>query len=195
MWRGSQTGDEMVKVDLCEKSRPFRHYLSVADNLQKVLNGASWFAWTLLLFMGGNVLLPLLLAGDSGGRAQCVGGTVAGLPGKTGGNINTTDGEALLFRTKQTTVRIPYTKINTLEYGQRVNRRYAEAILISPLLLLAKRRKHYLTVGFTDEQGQQQALVFEVSKRAVRPVLVSLEAKTGRKIEFQDEDARKAGKG
>jgi len=26
-------------------------------------------------------------------------------------------------------------------------------------------------------------------------VLVSLEAKTGRKIEFQDEEARKAGKG
>ena len=68
-------------------------------------------------------------------------------------------------------------------------------VLLSPLLLLAKRRKHYLTVGFTDEWGQQQALVFEVSKRAVRPVLVSLEAKTGRKIEFQDEDARKAGKG
>jgi len=29
----------------------------------------------------------------------------------------------------------------------------------------------------------------------VRAVLVSLEAKTGRKIEFQDEEARKAGKG
>lgn len=100
-----------------------------------------------------------------------------------------------MFRTKQTSLRIPYDKINTIEYGQRVNRRYAEAILISPFLLLAKKRKHFLTVGYTDEQGRQQALLFRVHKDAVRSVLVSLEARTGRKVEYQDEEARKAGKG
>ncbi len=152
-------------------------------------------AWALLVIMSSDVLPPLLLAGDPGGRAQYVGGTVAGLPSKSEGNINTTDGEVLLFRAKQATVRIPYNKINTIEYGQRVNRRIVEAVLISPLLLLAKKRKHFLTVGYTDEQGRQQALVFQLNKGAVRAVLVSLEAKTGRKVEFQDEDARKAGKG
>ena len=153
------------------------------------------FAWVLLVVVSSDVLPPLLLAGDPGGRAQYVGGTVAGLPSKSEGNIDTTDGEVLLFRAKQATVRIPYNKINTIEYGQRVNRRIVEAVLVSPLLLLAKKRKHFLTVGYTDEQGQQQALVFQLNKGAVRAVLVSLEAKTGRKIEFQDEDARKAGKG
>ena len=153
------------------------------------------FAWALLVVMSSDVLPPLLLAGDPGGRAQYVGGTVAGLPSKSEGNINTTDGEVLLFRAKQATVRIPYSKINTIEYGQRVSRRFVEAVLVSPLLLLAKKRKHFLTVGYTDEQGQQQALVFQLNKGAVRAVLVSLEAKTGRKVEFQDEDARKAGKG
>ena len=153
------------------------------------------FAWALLILTSGDVLPPLLLAGDPGGRAQYVGGTVAGLPSKSEGNINTTDGEVLLFRAKQATVRIPYNKINTIEYGQRVNRRVVEAVLVSPLLLLAKKRKHFLTVGYTDEHGKQQALVFQVDKGAVRQVLVSLEAKTGRKIEFQDEEARKAGKG
>ena len=152
-------------------------------------------AWALLALLSGDMLPPLLLAGDSGGRAQYMGGTVAGLPSKSEGNINTTDEEVLLFSAKQATVRIPYNKVTTLEYGQRVNRRYIEAILISPLLLLAKKRQHFLTVGYTDEQGRQQAAVFRLSKGAVRPVLVSLEAKTGRKIEFQDEDARKAGKG
>ena len=152
-------------------------------------------AWALLVIMSSDVLPPLLLAGDPGGRAQYVGGTVAGLPSKSEGNINTTDGEVLLFRAKQATVRIPYNKINTIEYGQRVSRRFVEAVLVSPLLLLAKKRKHFLTVGYTDEQGRQQALVFQVNKGAVRAVLVSLEAKTGRKIEFQDEEARKAGKG
>ncbi len=154
-----------------------------------------FFAWALLVVLSGDVLPPLLLAGNPGGRAQYVGGTVAGLLSKSEGNINTTDEEVLLFRTKQASVRIPYSKINTIEYGQRVSRRVVEAILVSPLLLLAKKRKHFLTVGYTDEQGHQQALVFQVEKSAVRSVLVSLEAKTGRKVEFQDEEARKAGKG
>jgi hypothetical protein len=153
------------------------------------------FAWALLVLASGDVLPPLLLAGDSGGRAQYVGGTVAGLPSKSEGNINTTDEDVFLFRWKQASVRIPYGNINTLEYGQRVNRRYAEAILISPILLLAKKRKHFLTVGYTDEQGRQQAMVFELPKGVVRQMLVSLEAKTGRRVEYQDEEARKAGKG
>jgi hypothetical protein len=153
------------------------------------------FAWALLILVSGDVLPPLLLAGDSGGRAQYIGGTVAGLPSKSEGNISTTDGEVFLFRSKQASVRIPYGKINTLEYGQRVNRRYAEAILISPVLLLAKKRKHFLTVGYTDDLGHQQAMVFEVPKGAIRTVLVSLEAKTGLRVEYQDEEARKAGKG
>ena len=153
------------------------------------------FAWVLLTVVSGDVLPPQLLAGDPGGRAQYVGGTVAGLPSKSEGKLNTTDEEVLLFHTKQASVRIPYKKINTIEYGQRVNRRVVEAVLISPLLLLAKRRKHFLTVGYADEQGRQQALVFQVDKGAVRSILVSLEAKTGHTIEFQDEEARKAGKG
>ena len=153
------------------------------------------FAWALLIVLSGDVLPPLLLAGDPGGRAQYIGGTVADLPSKSEGNIYTTDEEVLLFRSKQVSVRIPYDKINTIEYGQRVNRRYVAAILISPVLLLAKKRNHFLTVGYTDDQGRQQAMVFQVHKGEVRSVLVSLEAKTGRKVEFQDDEARKAGKG
>ncbi len=76
-----------------------------------------------------------------------------------------------------------------------MNRRYIEAVLISPVLLLAKKRRHFLTVGYTDERGHQQAMVFEVPKSEIRSMLVSLEAKSGHKVEFQDEEARKAGKG
>jgi hypothetical protein len=38
-------------------------------------------------------------------------------------------------------------------------------------------------------------VVLEVGKDEIRALLVSLEARTGRLIEYQDEDARKAGKG
>lgn len=154
-----------------------------------------WYALALAAVLSGDVLPPLALAGDPGGRAQYVGGTIGGLPSKSEGNLNITDEDMLLFRTKKLFVRIPYERISTLEYGQKVSRRYASAILISPVLLLAKKRKHFLTVGYTDEAGEPQAMVFEVSKGAVRSVLVSLEAKTGRRVEYQDEEARKAGKG
>src|SRR5258708_32052948 len=98
------------------------------------------FGCAVFMLISGDVLPPLLLAGDPGGRAQYVGGTVAGLPSKSEGNINTTDEEVLLFRAKQVSVRIPYSKINTIEYGQRVSRPFVEAILGSPPLLLAQKR-------------------------------------------------------
>jgi hypothetical protein len=66
---------------------------------------------------------------------------------------------------------------------------------ISPLLLLAKKRQHFLTVGYSDEEDRQQAMIFKINKDDIRTTLVVLEARTGRKVEFQDEDARKSGKG
>ena len=38
-------------------------------------------------------------------------------------------------------------------------------------------------------------MVLQVGKEEIRPLLVSLEARTGRRVEYQDEEARKAGKG
>ncbi len=148
-----------------------------------------------LLILTASVLRLALLAGDAGERVHYVGGTISLLPSKTQGYINTREQEAFLFQTQGLTVQVPYDKINVLEYGQRVSRRYVEAILLSPVFLLSKTKKHYLTVGFTDDQGRQQAMIFEVGKNDVRAMLVVLEAKSGRKVEYQDDDARRGGKG
>ncbi len=130
-----------------------------------------------------------LMAGRDAG-AEYVGGTVT--IGSGGGVIDLTHEEFFVFRTKKSGVRIPYDRINLLEYGQQVNRRYAMAIVISPLLVLSKSRKHFLTVGYEDDEGRQQAIVLRVDKSHIRPVLVSLEAKTGKKLQYQDAEARKA---
>jgi len=108
--------------------------------------------------------------------------------------LDLTSAEALVFRCGQTELRIPYQKIDTLEYGQTVSRRYAAAVLISPVLLLSKSRKHFVTIGYLDGEGQQQALVFRVEKGDIRWVLASLEARTGRRVEYQDDEARKGNK-
>jgi len=129
------------------------------------------------------------------GHANYVGGTVATLSEGQSGTIETTDQIFFAFYSQKASVRVSYDRINLVEYGQKVDRRYLSAALISPILILAKKKTHFLTVGFADEQGRQQALVFRVEKSAIRALLVCLEARTGMKIQFQDEEARKAGKG
>lgn len=136
-----------------------------------------------------------LLAGGSGGKAAFIGGTTSAFEERTAGRIDTSDARLLTFSAKAQRLQIAYDRINQLEYGQKVDRRYISAMLLSPLFLLAKSRKHFLTIGYTDRDGEQQALIFQVEKGDVRAVLVGLEARTGRKITFQDEEARKAGKG
>ncbi len=134
-------------------------------------------------------------AGEAGARAAYVGGTVAGVGNRIQGLILTTDNDHFSFQARAMTVQVPYENINLLEYGQKASRRYALAIAISPMLLLSKKRNHFLTVGYTDDDGRQQALVFQVDKDDIRAVLASLQAKTGRRIEYQDTEARKAGSG
>ena len=137
----------------------------------------------------------MLVAGGDGGRAEYVGGTVTDIPTGCDGRVQAMDAQYFVFYSKNARFRVPYEKINLLEYGQKVDRRYLAAVLVSPLFLLAKKRQHFLTVGYQDEENQQQALIFKVDKDDIRAILVSLEARTGRRVEFQDEDARKGGKG
>ena len=148
------------------------------------------------------LLLAILVFGSSisqaaphGARAEYLGGTRADIPGNNNGEIRVTDNAYFIFVSKHTQVKIPYERINLLEYGQKVDRQFVAALLISPLFMLQKKREHFLTVGFQDDDGHQQAMMFRVNKDDVRLALVSLEARTGQKVEFQDEEARIAGKG
>ena len=132
---------------------------------------------------------------ETGVSVQMVGGTLPDVPAKASFRLVLTGTESLVFRASKMELRIGHQKINTLEYGQNVSRRYAAAILISPLLLLSKSRQHFVTLGYVDTEGKQQALVFRVSKGDIRAVLAALEARSGRRIEYQDNEARKSGRG
>jgi len=141
------------------------------------------------------VLASALSAAELGSRAEYVGGTNPEITTKLEGRIVASDERLFSFRNNKRTVQVPFERINLLEYGQKVNRRYVTAILISPLLLLSKKRAHFLTIGYTDEAGRQQAMVFRLDKNNVRGVLAGLEARTGRKVQYQDDEARKGNKG
>ncbi|MCL4795718.1 MAG: hypothetical protein KJZ84_14245 [Bryobacteraceae bacterium] len=141
------------------------------------------------------VAAPVLNAANPGKPAEYLGGTLPGIEAPAGGRLVVSEPHELVFLVRKQQLRIPFHRINQLEYGQKAGRRVVTAIVVSPLFLLTKKRTHYLTIGYEDEAGGQQALVFRVPKNEIRTLLVSLEARTGRKVEYQDEEARKAGKG
>jgi hypothetical protein len=149
--------------------------------------------WTAVLFLVAAITPSR--AADAGSGAEYVGGTLAHLGPRISGRIHVTDPQVLLFETRKAGLEVPYDRINLLEYGQQAGRRYLLALVISPLLLLSKSRKHFLTVSFRDEAGRQQAMVLQIDKHDVRAVLAGLEARTGLKVEYLDGEARKAGGG
>jgi hypothetical protein len=140
------------------------------------------------------LLCPLLPGSSLGPRAEYVGGTISQIPAGCHGNVQAADAQFFVFYAGKASWRVPYDKINLVEYGEKVNRRYIAALLISPLFLFATKRQHFLTVGYSDEDEHQQAMIFKVGKDDIRVMLVSLEARTGRKVEYQDDDARRSGK-
>ncbi len=134
-------------------------------------------------------------AGLGSDKTEYVGGTENQIKEGTEGNSSAKDEKKFIFDYKSGNLSIPYEQVNDLEYGQKAGRRVGLAIAVSPWLLLSKKRKHFLTVGWKDEQDRQHAAVFQLGKSVVRTTLATLEARTGKKIDYQDDEARKSGLG
>jgi len=125
-----------------------------------------------------------------------IGGTA---PLKQGAEavLNTADENAVGF----TDWKVPYKSVTGLSYGQHAGRRVGATVALGVTtlgigalpMLFSKKRRHYLTIEYTDDAGKPQAAIFEVGKNAVRTALKTLEVRTGKKIEYEDDDARKAG--
>ena len=119
------------------------------------------------------------------------------------GKLITTDEKDLQFLYgKNQVARIPYDHFIDIEYGQKSGRRVGAAvattILLGPLGLLtlfSKKQNHFLTLGFTDDAGKEQVAVFKINKDMVRTILPILEARSGKKVEYQSKGAEKKATG
>lgn len=143
------------------------------------------------------VAMGVTLCAVDGKKAVYVGGTRTDIKEATEGIFDVSDETVMAFTPDKTKVRhtIAYREVVELEYGQKAGRRVGTAILVSPLMLFSKKRKHFLTISFKDAADKEQAVVFELGKEIVRTTLAVMEARTGKKIQYQDEEARKSGKG
>lgn len=137
------------------------------------------------------VLEPLALAKVTGKEVMYVGGTIANLPEATIGSLDTTNEKALIFKSPKGTFEIPYENVTSLEYGQKAGRRVGVAIVISVWALFSKKRKHFLTIGFNDATDKPQGVVLEIPKGTAKSTITVIEVRSGKKVEYESEEAKK----
>jgi hypothetical protein len=133
------------------------------------------------------------------------GGTVPGFDGakdEIEGLLDTSNADHLVYTAtdkpfRGKTFSIPYSRIIDLEYGQKAGRRVGAAVAttiifgpIGLLSLLSKKRNHYLTIGFKDDSDKDQVVILELGKDIVRTTIPIIETRSGKKVEYQDEEAR-----
>ena len=147
------------------------------------------------------ILLSLCLAFEPltisaavrGKEAKYIGGTIASF--SENADVKFDLGEsAVVFTSKAkggAKLSVPYNKVDSVEYGQKAGRRLGLALAISPLFLLSHKRKHFVTINFEDDGGKKQGAVFELAKGIVHDTLSHLEAKTGKKVDYESDEARK----
>ena len=156
------------------------------------------------------ILAPsVLLAKVDSKKAAYFGGSLgmfAGAKEPVQGTLDTVNPEMLILTTEKPflgqQLKIPYARIEDLEYGQKAGRRVGAAVgytvLLGPLGLLtlfSKKRNHFLTIAYKDENGADQVAVLELGKDIVRTTLPIVETRSGKKIEYQDDEAKhSAGK-
>jgi hypothetical protein len=129
------------------------------------------------------VLAGCLLGAVRGDRAGYLGGTVTAIPKGTVGKLNLEDAAELRFEYKGGVFSVPYNRVTSIEFGQKAGRRVSVAVLVSPLVVSEKKR-HFLTLGFTNETGGSEVAVFELAKGIFQTIVPTLEARTGRRAEI-----------
>ena len=91
------------------------------------LIAAAWF-----LFAAASSLARAESAG-TGSQVAYLGGTLKQFAQGSDGIVDAGDQDYLVFWTRKSNLRVPYERINLLEYGQKVSRRVAMAVVISPM--------------------------------------------------------------
>lgn len=126
-----------------------------------------------------------------GDDVRYVGGTIVDIPQDTEGSLLINPEKGLLFECKKGSFEIPFDIVSSLEYGQKAGRRIGVAIMVNPVFLLSKKRKHFLTLGYKDSKDLNQGVVLELAKGLPAKVITIVEARSGVKCDYESEEARK----
>ena len=78
---------------------------------------------------------------------------------------------------------IPYGSVESVVYERSTHARIKTAILISPMALLSKGKKHWLTITYLNGDESQGFALLKLDKKEYRRILAVTAAKTGRDVE------------
>lgn len=133
-----------------------------------------------------------LSAAVEGKRAMYVGGTVASLHEKQQGTLDSSGTSEFVFTWDKGKWNLPFASIGKMVYREKVGRQVGAAVATTVavgvgglLVLMAKKKKHYLSLEWKDEADQPQVAVFELSKDAFENVIADLEEKTGLQLQVE----------
>jgi len=139
-----------------------------------------------------------LTAAVEGKRAMYVGGTVASIREKQQGTLDTSAASEFVFTWDKGKWNVPFASINKMVYREQVGRHVAATVATTVavgvsglLLLMAKKKKHYLSLEWKGESGEARVAVFELSKDAFENVIADLEEKTGLQLQVEMQEAPK----
>jgi hypothetical protein len=139
-----------------------------------------------------------LTAAVEGKRAMYVGGTAAVIPEKQQGTLETSGASGFVFTWDKGKWNLPFANIKKMVYREKAGRHVGAAVAITAaigvaglLVLMAKKKKHYLSLEWKDESGQAQVAEFELSKDAFENVIADLEEKTGLQLQVEVQEASK----
>lgn len=151
-------------------------------------------AATIVVGLLPNAVSSAAVRGDD---TAYVGETVTSIPEGTKGHLVLQDKQILSFKYGSASYELPYSKVTSLEFGQKVGRRVGSTIAlgvttlgIGALPMLFSKKKHYLSIAFLEADGTNGAMVLEPSKGNVRKVLATIEARTGKKVELEEGTAK-----
>jgi hypothetical protein len=146
--------------------------------------------WLSILLIGCFLFEVSAFGKVTTGEVMYVGGTVTSIPDGTTGGLDMKNEKALAFESSKGNFEIPYDNITSLEYGQKAGRRLGVAITLTMWALLSKKRKHFLTIGYTDKNDKPQGVVLEIPKGTVKSTITVIEVRSGKKVEYESEEAR-----
>jgi hypothetical protein len=84
-------------------------------------------------------------------------------------------------------ISIPDDRIKSILYEKTSKPRYAEALLISPFFLFTHSKKHFLTIQYTDTDGQGKFAMIHMDKGNARDIVAAAEAETGKTVDRSEE--------
>ncbi len=123
------------------------------------------------------LVLPMATIAVEDGQVMYAAGTIASLKEGALGRLVTTSPNALTFELAGSQLVIPFAKIDSYEYSQRVARHLGVLPGIAAGLVRHRQRKHFLRIVYKEEDNTEQVAIFEIPKEMPRTLLAILQAR------------------